>query len=246
MGETQQNFNGPDDGTGDFWHTHYDSLAHHESLDLFKAEARDFFRRLTRSIPLRSCEQVLDFGCGLGFVSELLTTRVNKLAYWDYSENMLATAKHRLASVNNAEPVDLSRPDQEEQFHFDLIVVNSVIQYMSEDEFSAWLGKWKEMLVSDGALVISDVILPEPAFFREIFDSLVFSAKKGFLLRTLAKNFSQYLRYLKTRSSAPMSRYSKERFSALINDAGLRADILPDNLTYRTNRFSALVRRLPE
>ena len=217
-------------------------MARHESLDLFDAEAKDYFLRLGRAVPLTSCKRVLDFGCGLGFVSELLASEVGSLFFWDYSENMLETAKVRLASTSNAQAIDLSGHNQGLTADFDLIVVNSVIQYMSEDDFSVWLACWRGMLNEGGTLVISDVILPQPAFLTEVFDSIIFSAREGFLIRTLSKNFKQYSRYLKARSQAPMTRYSKEEFSKRVEDSGLAVCFQPKNLTYRTNRFSALLR----
>jgi len=124
---------------------------------------------------------------------------------------------------------------------FDLIVVNSVIQYMSEEEFASWLGRWRNMLESSGVLMISDVILPQPAFLTEVADSLSFSAKEGFLIRTLRRDFKQYWRYLKVRRQATMTRYAKDDFSRRVKQAGFTVRFLPENLTYRSNRFSALL-----
>lgn len=229
-----------DSVSGDYWQSHYDSMAHHASLDLFAAEARDYFTRLERAVRLEDFDRVLDFGCGLGFVSGLLATKTTSLFYWDYSENMLATARSRLASFPNAKAVDLSpaSPDPDQAGNFDLIVVNSVIQYMSEEDLSNWLGRWKGMLSANGVLVISDLILPRPAFFTEVFDSLIFSAREGFLIRTLLKNFTQYARYLKARRDAPMMRYSKERILQSAETTGFSVNFLAENLTYRTNRYS--------
>lgn len=237
-----------DSVSGDYWQSHYDSMAHHASLDLFAAEARDYFASLERAVRLEDFDRVLDFGCGLGFVSGLLATRATSLFYWDYSENMLETARSRLANIPNARAVDLSLagsgPDQ--AGNFDLIVVNSVIQYMSEEDLSDWLGRWKGMLSTNGVLVVSDLILPRPAFFAEVYDSLIFSAKEGFLVRTLLKNFAQYARYLKARRDAPMTRYSKERFLKFAETAGFSVTFLPENLTYRTNRYSVELRPLSD
>jgi len=229
-------------GERDFWQSHYDSMAHHESLDLFNAEARDYFSRLGHAVRLSHCRRVLDFGCGLGFVSELLATEVGKLYFWDYSENMLETARARLTKVSNSEVIDLSCADDTTDTNFDLIVVNSVIQYMSDEDFATWLGRWRNMLEKSGVLVISDVILPQPAFLTEVADSLSFSVKEGFLIRTLKQNFKQYWRYLKARRQATMTRYSKDDFSRRVEKEGFAIQFLPENLTYRTNRFSALLR----
>ena len=231
----------PPQEPGDYWKSHYDSMAHHESLDLFDAEARDYSSKLKRAVPLANFESVLDFGCGLGFVSEMLAGSVGGLFFWDYSENMLETAAARLASSRNAKAINLDRLEAESQLSFDLILVNSVIQYMSKDELNKWLLRWRDMLGSGGILLISDVILPKPAFITEVSDSLLFAARGGFLFRTLKKDFKQYIRYLKTRRQGSLMRYSKDDFTRQAEAAGFDVNVLQENLTYRSNRFSAIL-----
>ena len=69
------------------------------SHTLFEAEARDYFTRLIRYYPLDGSERVLDFGCGLGFVSAQIASQAGQLWFWDYSESMLAAASERLAGI---------------------------------------------------------------------------------------------------------------------------------------------------
>ena len=75
------------------------------SHTLFEAEARDYFTRLVHAYPLSGSERVLDFGCGLGFVSAQVASQAGQLCFWDYSESMLAAAGERLAGFPNAAPV---------------------------------------------------------------------------------------------------------------------------------------------
>ena len=114
----------------DYWKSHYDSMAHHESLELFDAEARDYFSKLELAVPLARYKRVLDFGCGLGFVSEILAGAVDSLFFWDYSENMLETAAARLAKSKNARAVDLEQVGGEAGQSFDLILVNSTLAFI--------------------------------------------------------------------------------------------------------------------
>lgn len=231
---------------GEYWHTHYNSMAHHESLDFFVAEACDYVDRLTRLVRLEGTERLLDFGCGLGLVAGLLGGSVGELHYWDYSKNMLDTASENLVGMTNVREADLSTVNECGDECYDVVIVNSVIQYMSREDLSNWMRRWRQMLEPNGRLVVSDVILPDPAFLTEVMDSIRFSARKGFLIRTLVRNFAQYARYLLVRSSAPMSRYSKNEFSKIAEDAGMLFRLLPENLTYRSNRFSAVLQSAPD
>ena len=184
--------------TRDYWQSHYDSMAKHESLYLFDAESNDYFARLKRSVPLSGNIRVLDFGCGLGFVTRLLAAEAGEVGYWDYSANMLETAAARLDGTTNTTRIELGDGAMPAE-KFDLIVVNSVIQYMEQDVLESWLERWRELLNDDGKLLISDIILPTPAFLTEVWDSLRFARAHGFLVKTLKKDFMQYVRYLRAR-----------------------------------------------
>jgi trans-aconitate methyltransferase len=230
----------------DFWRTHYDELADHDSLVLFRSESKDYFSRLLKAFPLSGRERVLDFGCGFGFITAMLASKVQELHFWDNSDGMLARTAKSMSRLPNAVAADLSNAELDVEHQYDLIVINSVIQYMSEEELAAWLKRWHYKLDVGAAVLISDVILPRSAFFREVYDSLKFAAGEGFLLRTLWQDGGQFLKYLITRKQAPMSRYSQEYFSSLAQNAGFDVEILADNLTYRSSRFSAVLRRSAE
>jgi len=226
-----------------YWQNHYDEMADHLSYTLFEAEARDYFRRLTDAVSWQGTERVLDFGCGLGFVSERIAAKAGSLTYWDYSRNMLAVAEKRLTGVGQARKADLGDPARDPSRAFDLIVVNSVIQYMGRSELESWLGRWREMLDDEGRLLISDIISPDSSFLKEVRDTLAFSAREGFLIRTLLQDSVQYLRYLRTRKQATMTQYAEDEIRALAERAGLRFEVLPANLTYKQLRYTISLSR---
>jgi len=233
----------PDTGVSrSYWQSHYDSMADHLSHTLFEAEARDYFARLDSALPLERDERVLDFGCGLGFISGLIVPKVGSLGYWDYAENMLAVAERRLQNFPQAAPLDLADPAEDPEHAFDRIVVNSVIQYMDRDELAGWLCRWRGMLDRGGRLIISDIILPESSFLGEAMDTLKFAAREGFLVRTLVQDFLQYARYLRTRKQATMARYAVDEIRGLAAAAGLGAEVVDGNLTYKKNRYTVVCR----
>jgi SAM-dependent methyltransferase len=87
---------------------------------------------------------------------------VGHLFLWDAAESMLVRARSHLAGHPNVHFLDLSgSSDPPEDLRFDLILVNSVVQYMTEDEFLAWLARWREQLAPSGQIVISDLIPPD-------------------------------------------------------------------------------------
>src|SRR6185503_8738757 len=101
------------------------------------------------------------------FVTSLLAPLVDEIWWWDQSNNMRAAAERNTAGLANARFCDLSampsagpRGSLCGGAPFDLILVNSVVQYMSPAEIWEWLGQWRSMLAPKGRLVLSDLIPP--------------------------------------------------------------------------------------
>jgi cyclopropane fatty-acyl-phospholipid synthase-like methyltransferase len=133
----------------------------------YREQSAAYVNALTAAIGVRADQRVLDFGCGFGFVARMLAPRVAEVWFWDPSPNMRRVAEWTTADVPNASFLDIAadlagRCDAAEWIGptFDLILVNSVAQYMASSEFWGWLPRWRRMLAADGMLVLSDLIAP--------------------------------------------------------------------------------------
>lgn len=219
------------------WENHFDELAKDGSFTMFDLEARDFVGRLQISLPLRPGMRVLDFGCGFGAVSERLAAMEVELRYWDRSDQMRRFVELRLKDYANAGVLDLSASDE----RFDLIVVNSVIQYMSPDDLKQWLAEWGRLLARDGRIVVSDIIPPSSNFSSEVLDSLRFAAANGFLIASIGRLAQEFLRYTKRRRSLTLLRLDRAQFLDLAAAIGLSTEFLKANLTFRRKRLSAIL-----
>jgi SAM-dependent methyltransferase len=185
--------------------------------------------------------RVLDFGCGFGFVAEMLAPHVGELFLWDASANMRRRARLNVAGRQNIRLLDLSDPKSlPDELQFELILVNSVVQYMNLEEFSAWLLRWRSMLAPGGRIVVSDLIPPNYPALRDVPDLLSFSARRGFLVCAVWQALREIGRYWKVRRFRPLSRIGLEELSKLGKDAGLAASYLPVNLTHFRTRLTAV------
>jgi SAM-dependent methyltransferase len=150
-------------------------------------------------------------------------------------------ARARMARFANVRYLDLSRPERfPSDPRFDVILVNSVCQYMTPDEFSGWLGYWRKMLAPGGKIVISDLIPPDYRGGRDLLHLLRFSARRGFLLRAVAQAVGEIFRYYRTRQARPLTRFGKEELSRRGQEAGLAVEFLPRNLTHFPERITAI------
>lgn len=222
------------------WQSYFEELSVFHPV--IQAEARDAVERLESALSLNSQMSALDFGCGFGFMADELASRVREVYLWDASENMRRLASRKVARHNNVRFLDLSTPDLISAEHsFDLILVNSVVQYMSKEDFSAWLKRWRCLLAPQGSLVISDIIMPGQSFLLDLLAYLVFGAREGFLVHTLWNTLKQFSRYLRVRRKRPLTRYSREELQEQASAAGLSVRFLPENITYRTRRLAAVL-----
>jgi SAM-dependent methyltransferase len=224
------------------WPAYWDRLEEHV---IFRVEAADYMTRLEAALGLDPGARVLDFGCGFGFIAGLLAPRVAELCVFDASDHMRYRAQRRLAGHANVRflepPATAPWPAG---LRFDLILVNSVVQYMPLDEFHRWLERWRAMLTAGGRLVLSDLLTRDVDPLREVVELLALSARRGCLLSVMRKALSELRRYTKTRRVRPLCRTDcgdlRERAARL----GLAVDFLPSNLTYRKARATAVLSML--
>jgi cyclopropane fatty-acyl-phospholipid synthase-like methyltransferase len=225
----------PAEGWAGYWET-----LNAESW-LYREQSELYVEQLAAAIELRPDMRVLDFGCGFGFVVELLTGRVAEVCFWDGAENMRRHTLARVAGRDNCRLLDLAEPKAvPDGTRFDLILVNSVVQYMTRDEFAGWLADWRRLLAPGGRVVVSDLIPPEHGSMRDVLDLLRFGRRRGVLVRALRQLAGGFFSYGKRRHATPLARYGRDELERLGQSASLRVSFLAANLTQFTRRTTAM------
>lgn len=221
------------------WRPYWEGL---KERQLFRAEAADYVGRLEAAVRLDANARVLDFGCGFGFVAEILAPRVGELLCWDLSFNMRLRARLRLAGHRNVRVLDSADLEAlPNGARVDVILVNSVVQYMTHEEFCERLKRWREMLAPDGLLIISDLITHDAHPLHELVEMLAFSARRGLFVRALSETLDEFARYVATRRSRRLYKIKPGDLHRLASGAGLAVEFLPRNLTYRRGRSTVVL-----
>ena len=218
-------------------------LQHQGEPRVEQEESKDYVSRLTRHVRLTSNLRVLDFGCGTGRVARLVAPRVNRVDLWDGSERMRQHARDHTADLPNVRLIDLEDPAQDPVAAYDLVIVNSVIQYMFVAEFHRWMGRLGPMLAPGGQVVLSDVLGPRTRLGHDLVTSLWFAASRGCLLDTL-RHFARTLTWYRTaQRTQPLTRFSEQQIEDL-RSGGWNVTRLPENLTFRPGRQTLIAARL--
>ena len=184
---------------------------------------------------------ILDFGCGYGHVAARLAEHAGHVFLWDAVPHVLASAADRVAAPN----VSIAQLDQPgEHPSVDLIVVNSVIQYMNRRSLSAWMSRWREIIGSEGALLLSDVPTKEPSLLRQTWEWFKLTGRAGKLISAIRFSFQNASRYAEARRQEPLNVHTRKDIEAMADEAGIAVTTLEHNLAFQPQRVSFVLRSL--
>jgi SAM-dependent methyltransferase len=219
------------------WNSYWDNLP--EGYLFFPPEGEEAVARLDAALKLNTSMTVLDYGCGYGHAAAPLAKRVGTLWVWDYSEPMRVFARKHLASLPNVQHWN----PESDTVSFDLIWVNSVVQYMTPESFGAVLKQLAKQLAPQGRLVVSDLIPPKLPFYSDVLSLFWFSLRKGYLIRAFRRAFALRKTYSQLAESSPLYHPTRDEVLRLAAEAGLKGDYLPSNLTHFRGRESVVLQR---
>ncbi len=221
------------------WSEYWEDVDHRH---LFAVEARDHVDRLRAAIPIRPTDRILDFGCGFGHAVELLAPTVAVVAYWDAATAMRRATAERTAAHANVTLADLARPSAlGTHARFDLVLANSVVQYLGRDELRRWMTRWRTLLAAGGRIVLSDIPPPRTSSLRELLGLIRFARRHHILIRAVRDGMHEAHRYTRFRGENCLTRWLPGDVVELAASVGLEAVVLPENLTHRGRRFTVVL-----
>lgn len=182
---------------------------------------------------------VLDYGCGEALFADKIAAKCARLILSDAAPlvrerlNERFKGNGRITVLSTDDVADL--PDAS----FDLIVVNSLVQYLSLDEFRALLKLARDKLKDDGRLILGDIIPPDISPITDAKALLSFAWQGGFLrsaLTGLAR--TAFSEYRKIREEVGLAQYSEEEIVDLLEDAGFNPERAARNLGHNQARMT--------
>src|ERR1700722_11728901 len=183
--------------------------------------------------------RVLDYGCGEAIHADRVAAAAAEVLLCDTAPSVRAALAGRFAGdprIRVLAPEEVAAlPDGS----VDLIVANSVTQYLTPAELDRLLGLWRRLLAPAGALVVGDIIPPDAGTITDVIALLRYAAAHGFLPAALWGLARTTLSpYRKLRSKLGVTRYTQPAFIEKLRSAGFAAERLTRNLEHNASRMT--------
>jgi SAM-dependent methyltransferase len=224
----------------DYWNTDHPIYVNdrHKAL-----HARGIVRDFARHIRDRSA-RVLDYGCGEALYAEDVARLCARLTLSDAAPAVREKLRARVAGISSVVVESPEETASSGEAEYDLIVVNSLLQYLEPDTLDDLLRLWHRLLKADGRLVIADVIPPDVSPLTDATALLSFGLKGGFLFAALKGLVRTALSdYRKLRSELGFFMHAEADFLARLARHGYLAQRVRPNFGHNQARmtFSARV-----
>ena len=201
------------------------------------------FRRIAEDIRAYAPAggTMLDYGCGEALSADLVAEPVARLILCEAAPNVRAMLGARFAGNNRIavrKPEDVAlMPAQS----MDVILMHSVTQYLSAQDFDALMTLFRRLLKTGGLLVVGDVIPRKVSALADALTLLRFGWQDGFFfgaLRGLVRTY--FSDYWRLRKSLGLQRYDEAEVTARIEAAGFAAERARSNIGHNERRMTLL------
>jgi SAM-dependent methyltransferase len=180
---------------------------------------------------------VLDHGCGEALSAGRVASRCAKLYLCDAAP---LVRERLMARFGHNPKVDVLAPEGVEDIpesSLDLVVANSLLQYLSVEELRGLLGLWRGKLKPSGRLVLADVIPPNLSPIADAKALLRFGWQGSFATRALLGLGRTALSdYRKLRNTLGLTAYAERGIIELLRDEGFAAERRAKNIGHNQAR----------
>jgi ubiquinone/menaquinone biosynthesis C-methylase UbiE len=200
--------------------------------------ARTVGRDLIRHTPSKDAV-VLDHGCGEANYAADVAAHCRQLCLCEVAPGVREALARRVQNIPNIQVLDPAGVEALPDRSLDLVVANSLVQYLTRNELVALLGLWRRKLKPSGALIVADVIPPDISPLADAAALLRFAWTGGFLMAAVGGLVRTALSdYRKVRAQLGLSTYSQAAFSALLSDQGFIAERVHPNFGHNQGRMT--------
>lgn len=201
-----------------------------------------YYRELSRGVltllPERRPITLFDFGCGdaLGAFS-LSKTGIQVLLHdpvpYVHSRILERFKNESNIKVLGKKDFDLLAPNT-----MDAVLVYSVLQYISKDDFKKLLLRFHDVLSSKGVLLIGDVVPSSLSTFVDLYDLLAAGLRYGFFIDAVVGVFvTLFSDYRLVRKKNGFTKYDEKEIIDILITVGFDAERHSKNIGLSKHRM---------
>src|SRR6202522_1213092 len=166
----------------------------------------------------------LDYACGEALSAAKVADACGQLYLAEPAPGVRGRLIARFAPNTKIRVRSLEDVRKMAEHSIDLVVMNSVAQYMTPDELDSAFASIRRLLKPGGRLVLGDVLRPEVGMISDVIALLRFASTHGFLRDALIGLVSTALSdYRQLRSRVGLERYSEADMTAKLANCGFTA-----------------------
>jgi ubiquinone/menaquinone biosynthesis C-methylase UbiE len=182
---------------------------------------------------------VLDYACGEALSAAKVAEACAQLYLAEPAPGVRGRLIARFAPNTKIRVRSLDDLRKMDENSVDLVVMNSVAQYMTSEELDSAFDVIHRLLRPTGRLVLGDILRPEVGMPRDVLALLRFAATHGFLRDALIGLVSTALSdYRQLRNKIGLQRYGEAEMIAKLGAAGLTATRAPHNIGHNPWRMT--------
>jgi ubiquinone/menaquinone biosynthesis C-methylase UbiE len=220
----------------DSTHTIYASRLHRDLH--FQLIARDIIGYISSPEAV-----VLDYACGEALSAAKVAEACGQLILAEPAPGVRGRLIARFAPDTRIRVRSLDDIRKMPEKSVDLVVMNSVAQYMTAAELDAAFAVIRRLLKPGGRLVLGDILRPEVGMPRDVIALLRFAATHGFLRDALIGLVSTALSdYRQLRARIGLQRYGEAEMIAKLAAAGFTASRAHSNIGHNPWRMTFAAR----
>ena len=182
---------------------------------------------------------VLDHGSGEALSADRVASACARLYLLDAAPLVRERLTQRFRDRSKIAVIAPEALDALPDRSLDLVVANSLLQYLGLDEFRSLLALWRRKLKPGGRLVLADVIPPDVSPVTDARALLAFAWSGGFLKHALVSLARTALSDYRTiRDELGLSQYGEAEMIEILRDEGYRAERLARNIGHNQARMT--------
>ena len=218
-----------------FWDSEHSIYVNARHKDVHYREIAD---QIAAFVP-GPAARVLDYGSGDAIHADRVAAVAAEVTLCDAAPSVRAAMESRFAGNPRIKVISPEAVAALADGRLDLIVTNSVAQYLTEDELTRLLAMFRRLLAPGGTLIFADVIPPDVGALSDVTALLRYAAKHGFLFAALVGLAKTTVSpYRKIRNTLGIAQYTQDQFMRKLTEAGFAAERLARNMEHNPARMT--------